>query len=536
MLFQNYDVLLYQKTESPTTSRYDILGKLTGGFSPSAGAVVIAQPRSAIFVDGRYTLAAQNCIDKNKFEIAEFKKSAIINWIKENILAGSTIAYDAAFFSIEELEFFTANLNEYRFLAIDLKQELAPPYSSAQLKLINVPTDNSIDKFDFIYKAIEENELDAYLVSDTCSVAWLLDFRNLNEKFTPVFVGHLLITKSHEIFLYTDDICPINLATKTLSALLKDISVFAKVGADKNQTPATINCNNLVHVNNPCALPQSIKNDVEVENIKVVAKKDSVALINFLHWFHNCETPIFELDAVEKVHYFRAQQDGFIGESFATIAAADENAAVVHYAPSIESNKIIKNVLLLDSGGQYKYGTTDITRTIALHSPTLKEKLYYTLVLKGHIAIANAKFPKGTTGAQLDSFARQFLWQYNADYGHSTGHGIGYMLHVHEGPVGISKSSNVPLQSNMLLSNEPGYYLANNFGIRLENMMIVQNASKNFLKFDTISLVPFDVKFIDFSLLTRPELNWLRTYHKKILTELDLEPNVRNWVRHQIAE
>ena len=535
MLFQNYDVILFLKTDSLISNRYDILGKLIE-FSPSAGAVVIAQPRSAIFVDERYTLAAHNCLDQNKFEIAELRKSNIINWIKENILTDSVIAYDPDFFSAEEYHFFKTNLSEYRFVAIDLRQELELPCSSPQLKLINVPTDNSINKFDFVYKTIEENELDAYLITDTCSVAWLLNFRNLNEKFTPVFAGYLLITKSHDIFLYTDDSCPTNLAVKNPLELTRDLLVFDKVGTDKNQLPEKINFPNLIHIENPYLLPKSVKDSVEVENIKNTAQKDSVALINFLHWFHNYENPIFELDVVEKVHYFRTQQDGFVGESFATIVAADENAAVVHYVPSIESNKIIKNILLLDSGGQYKYGTTDITRTIALRSPTLKEKLFYTLVLKGHIAIANAKFPKGTTGAQLDPFARQFLWQYEADYGHSTGHGIGYMLHVHEGPVGISKSNNVPFQANMLLSNEPGYYLADSFGIRLENMMLVQNVSDSFLEFDTISLVPFDMKFIDFSLLTKTELNWMRTYHERLLTELDLESNVRNWLGHYIGK
>lgn len=532
MLFRDYDVILFLKTDSLISNRYDILGKLTG-FSPSAGAVVMAQPRSAIFVDERYTLAAHNCVDQSKFEITELKKSVIVNWIKENILADSIIAYDADFFSAEEFSFFKTNLSEYRFVAIDLRQELELPYSSPQLKLINVPTDNSINKFDFVYRTIEENELDAYLITDTCSVAWLLDFRNLNEKFTPVFAGYLLVTKSHEIFLYTDDAGPANLAAKNISELTRDLLAFNKVGADKGQLPEKLNLPNLIHIENPCLLPKYVKNSVEVENIKSAAKKDSVALINFLHWFHNSESSMFELDVVEKVHYFREQQDGFVEESFATIAAADENAAVVHYAPNADSNKIIKNILLLDSGGQYKYGTTDITRTVALRMPTLKEKLFYTLVLKGHIAVANAKFPKGTTGSQLDSLARQFLWQHNADYGHSTGHGIGYMLHVHESPVGISKSNNVPLQPNMLLSNEPGYYLADNFGIRLENMMVVQNASDDFLEFDTISLIPFDMKFIDFSLLTKPELNWLKTYHEKILTELDLEANVKNWVKHQ---
>jgi Xaa-Pro aminopeptidase len=203
---------------------------------------------------------------------------------------------------------------------------------------------------------------------------------------------------------------------------------------------------------------------------------------------------------------------------------------MAHYSPSTSSNKVVQNILLIDSGGQYKYCTTDITRTISLKSPTEEQKLFFTLVLKGHIALANAKFPAGTTGMQLDSLARQFLWQYSSDYNHSTGHGIGYSLSVHEGPCAISSNNATPLQAGMILSNEPGYYRENSFGIRLESMMLVRNESNGFLSFETISLVPFDAKFIQKEMLNTEEISWLSSYNKKVVSTLELPSNIAIWL------
>ncbi|MDR0753626.1 MAG: M24 family metallopeptidase, partial [Holosporaceae bacterium] len=215
--------------------------------------------------------------------------------------------------------------------------------------------------------------------------------------------------------------------------------------------------------------------------------------------------------------------------SFETIAAADENAAIIHYHPNLKSNKIIDNILLLDSGGQYKRGTTDITRTISIIEPSEEQKLFYTLVLKGHIALASAVFPVGTSGSQLDLLARQFLWKYAEDYNHSTGHGVGYMAHVHEGPMAIAKNNNVPLQPGMLLSNEPGYYQESGFGIRLENMMVVEEHG-GYLSFETISLVPFDRKFICQELLSLDDVNWLCRYNRMIISSLALQDTISHWL------
>lgn len=534
MQFQCYDAVLYQKLGNlAADAKYDIIGAITG-FSPSMGALVLTGERSAIFVDGRYTLAAHQTVNKNRFDILDLQKNEILSWIRKNIPANGVIAYDADLFSMDDIRFFKKALHGYRFVEIDLCQELQIRATPKKLKLINVPADNSVDKFAYVYAAIERHNLDAYILCNACSIAWLLDFRDVSEKYTPVFSGYLLVTKSYGISLYSDDICPANLAVKKMGRIAQDVSTLRAVGIDMSAAPEGIHFNNLVNVKDPCLLPRSIKSATEAENIRSAAKRDSEVLVNFLHWFHNLDADISEMDVVNRLHFLRSQQPEFVCESFETIAAADDHAAIVHYAPTSSSNKKIQNILLLDSGGQYKYGTTDITRTISLKTPSSKERLYYTLVLKGHIALADAKFPVGTTGSQLEVLARQFLWQQGYDYPHSTGHGIGYMLNVHEGPIGISKNNHLALVPNMLLSNEPGYYSANNFGIRLENMMFVKKILHECLTFDIVSLVPFDNKFIELGLLTEAEKKWLTKYHEKILSLLTLDATVKNWLKHQI--
>jgi Xaa-Pro aminopeptidase len=286
---------------------------------------------------------------------------------------------------------------------------------------------------------------------------------------------------------------------------------------------------------NPCALPKAIKTIPEIADIKCAAQRDSVALINLLHWTYlNHANGITELQVAEKALYFRKMQLDFVGESFRCIAAADENSAIVHYSPDENSNKKIEKILLLDSGGQYKYGTTDITRTVCFSKPTDERKMLYTLVLKGHIAVASAKLPSGSTGSQLDPLARQFLWNSFLNYNHSTGHGIGYMADVHEGPMAIAKSNYIQLRPGMLLSNEPGSYMENDFGIRLENMMVVTSTQNCFLEFETISLVPFDINFIAPQLLTEKEIAWINDYHRDIINRMagKLSPEVAQWLRH----
>jgi len=503
-ILKDFDAILYKKNSKYpdvfTDAENEIFRTLTG-LDFSAGAVVIARKKSALFVDGRYSLAAKLSVDPNKFEILDLKNTKITQWIEENLPTNSVIACDFQYFTHEEMAFFINRLEGYRFSSVNLQKvsEISEATSDAELYYLGDVDDT---KFNHIRKEISKNDLDAYLICDPCSVAWIYNMRDLNRKHTPIPLANLLVFKDGQK-LYFDN---------QYDDLQQELANLSRVGIDVSQTPFSLQHRDFVPIKNPCLLPKSIKTKKEIAEIKLAARKDSIAITNFINWFCNTTEKITELDAAEKLLSFRKEQEGFIGESFKTIAAADENAAIIHYSPTEKTNKVIENILLLDSGGQYKHGTTDVTRTICKHSPTEEQKLCYTLVLKGHIALADAKFPVGTTGSQLDSLARQFLWKYSKDYNHSTGHGIGYLSHVHEGPAAISRINDIPLQAGMIFSNEPGYYQENGFGIRLENMMVVTEAENGFLSFETISHVPFDEKFMDKSLLTSREIAWLEEY------------------------
>ncbi|MDR1551654.1 MAG: M24 family metallopeptidase [Holosporaceae bacterium] len=527
------DVILYRKNnkypnifEDPSNA---IFKKITG-LESSDGAFILSRNKSAVFVDGRYAAAARQYIDQSKFDILNLEYSEIVRWIKENTTQSGIIAYDPDYFSHREMEFFFGELKSYSFSHIDLKKTLNIPSETFSLNLYQC-RDANPDRMRFVINLIEENDLDAYLISDPCSIAWILDLRDLNQKYTPVILGHLLVTNDHRQHLYLDSRYGRLNGFRSEEDLPSYLYKLFRVGIDKSQTAYSLQHPNFVDLKNPCLLPKSVKNSLEIEDMKIAARKDSTAITCFLHWLHHIDADaITERVAIEKLLYFRKQQDGFIGESFKTIAAADEHSAMVHYSPSLQSDKMIKNLLLIDSGGQYIRGTTDITRTVSISNPSEEQRRFYTLVLKGHIALADAKFPPNTCCSQLDSLARQFLWQNVTDYHHGTGHGIGYMSHVHEGPIGFSCSCQTPLLPGMILSNEPGYYLEDHFGIRLENMIAVMS-SGHFMNFEPLSLVPFDPKLISMDLLSTFEKEWLAKYHSIIFSVLDLPTDVRQWVR-----
>ncbi|GHU17703.1 Xaa-Pro aminopeptidase [Alphaproteobacteria bacterium] len=603
------DALLYQKSGlqsyADSNDHGDIL-RILSGLEASAGAVVIAESGCALFVDGRYTVAAKKCVDRSRFEIQDLSFSNIIEWIKEHVAVGGTIAYDPKYYSHVELEKLQENLPNYTFKSVNLKNIFGVKTQKRDLNIsacstggysIHKLTENMdfapLDdgnfrvsrhsearraveiqkkenqllkckeyieaastsqthlahfwegsealalKLKYVTDAIARNGLDAYLICDSASACWLMDMRDFETKYTPVVQCYLLVTKSGETTIYLDEIYNFEESErfKSQAYLLADLKKYKTVGIDKSETPNYIQHKNLVHVKNPCLLPKAIKTEFEIANIRGAALSDSVALINFFHWIYaNHANGVSELQATEKLLYFRQRQSDFMGDSFPSIVATDSNAAIVHYSPK-ESHRPIGKILLLDSGGQYKYGTTDITRTVCFSEPTKEQKVIYTLVLKGHIAVANAKLPQGATGSCLDPLARQYLWSNFLDYNHSTGHGIGYVSNVHEGPMSISRNTTIPLKPGMLLSNEPGFYREGEFGVRLENMMIVTEESYGFMGFDTISLVPFDAKFIDKSLLTADETDWLRRYHASIIngTMTRLSAEVSQWL-HEIAE
>lgn len=530
---KDFDALIYIKS-----SLYPYLNddestdflKIITNLKASAGAVIISNNKSAVFVDGRYDLAAKLSVDQNKFSIESLSIDNMIKWIRENFDPKAKLALDSRFFSCALISKFKAKLAEFVFVEVNLNNLFRTEESKRSSEIISWEFNES--KFDSIYKTLNENDLDAYLVCDPCSSAWLLNQRNTRTKNVPVSLGYLLITKSKEKIFYFDDNYK-EFPLKKMQNLLQDISSFSRVGVDFCEASAFIqssqrNKNNFIDVKNPISNIKYIKTSTEIENIKKATIEDSEALVNFLFWFY-CNDNISELDCVNQILSYRKRSSNFIGNSFDTIAAADENSAIVHYSPTKITNKKIKSFLLLDSGGQYRFGTTDITRTLAKKQPTKQEKLYYTLVLKGHIAVARSVVSKGSNTQELDKAARKFLQEYSLDYDHSTGHGIGYMLNVHEGPVGISKRNIVPLEANILLSNEPGVYIEGHMGVRLENMIVTEEKN-GFIHFNTISLVPFDHQLIDYYLLTEEEKSWLRSYNEKILDTLSLSSEIKNWL------
>lgn len=486
--------------------------RLLCGLKASAGAVVISKDLRAVFVDGRYELAAKLTVSAKEFSIEPLSYQNIMDWIELNVPSDIKIVFDPKFFTHTAINKFKENLKEHEFTEIDLDDIFQVQKSKRDQEIISWPSDEN--KFQPIYDLIEKNNLDGYLICDPCSSAWLLNTRDLKTKDTPVVLGYLFINKYKEKIFYKDESYK-----DSQKSFLKDISKLNKIGMDYNETPACIRHRNLINIKNPIPSIKCIKTDEEINNIKKITLEDSRAILDFIYWFDHNDN-LSEMDCVEKIHTLRKRSENFVENSFNTIAAADEHSAIVHYSPMERTNKSIDNFLLLDSGGQYKYGTTDITRTLSKRTPTAQQKLYYTLVLKGHIAVANARLPKGTTGDILDQLARKHLQEHSLDFNHGTGHGIGYMLGVHEGPVALSKNNKIPLRANMLLSNEPGVYIENEIGIRLENMMIVKNDGK-FISFETISLVPFDGKFIDFSLLIDDEKTWLKNYNDNIINSLN---------------
>ena len=542
-MFKNFDALLYVKNSlyfGISEDEIDFFEILTG-LKSSAGATVISGKKSAVFVDGRYELAAEKNVDQEKFSIESLSKKNIIFWIKKNVKRNSKIAFDPKFFTHSFINDVKKELSEFEFLEINLEEILNQKKSKRNCEIISWKFDEK--KFQPVYETISKNNLDGYLICDPCSSSWLMNKRDLNTKNTPAILGYLLITKNKEKIFFADD----NLQNfdeqfvdenfsqqKKLNELQNYISKFEKIGADFFETSCFVNSRNLVDVKNPIQNIKYIKTDEEIKNIIEITKEDSIALIDFIYWFYNHEN-ISELDCVEKIFSLRKRSKNFVGNSFDTIAAADANSAIVHYSPTSKTNSLVKKFLLLDSGGQYTYGTTDITRTFAKKIPNPQEKLYYTLVLKGHIAVANSELKKGQSCSILDKFARQFLKQYSLDYNHSTGHGIGYMLNVHEGPIAISKNNLVPLEKNILLSNEPGVYIKNHLGIRLENMMISREKNGSVF-FETISLVPFDFNFIEFSLLDFSEKLWLKNYNEKIFDSLNLSNSIANWLKKYFIE
>ncbi len=540
-------------------------------FSGSVGQAVILQDKAALFIDGRYTTQAHQQADAEKIEVRSLGQNAVPAWLKTQVAAGQKIAVDPRLHTGAEvdalsgaLEACGASLETLDDNPVDQlwHDRPAPEREPVEIYGLQFSGMSSEEKRRQLGEALKDKGLSAYMVSAPEELAWLLNVRGKDLPATPVCQSYALMEAGGDVYWFLDE-SRISEAQRqqldsgitlvdpeNVTAFLKQHFASSKlegaVGINQARTPSHLHhllediagashCNAL-EVNKAC------KNTVELDGARNAQHIDGIAMIKFLAWLENAvdQFELTELDVAQKVTEFRSASSAFEDISFTPISASGPNAALAHYSVTEESNRVINesNMFLLDSGGQYKGGTTDITRTLSLGTASDFQKRCFTLVLKGHIALATARFPKGTTGSQVDVLARQYLWQEGLDYGHGTGHGVGSYLSVHEGPASISmRPIPEPLRAGMIMSNEPGYYLEGEFGIRIENLVIVKEAdAEGFLEFETITEVPLDPGLIEPSLLSDTDIAWLKAYHQRVKNRFteELDADERRWLSQKV--
>lgn len=544
------------------------------GFTGSAGTVVVTMNNAGLWTDSRYFLQAAEQLEGTG--IALYKEMlpdtpSIPDFLGAQLKPGEVVGLDGKMFSATQVEELKAELEKHSIgirLCPDPMEEIwkdrpAMPEAPAFIYDIKYAGTSCTEKIATIRKELKKQGVSGVMLSALDEIAWTLNLRGNDVHCNPVVVSYLLITEKETVyFISPEKVTPevknyLNQNRITLCDYKDTESYLSALSyPDILINPAKTNYSIYAAINPKCkvikgeapiALLKAIRNEQEITGIHEAMRKDGVALVKFLKWLEEAvptgkET---ELSIDRKLHSFRAEQNLYMGESFDTIAGYKEHGAIVHYSATPESNATLqpKGFLLLDSGAQYLDGTTDITRTIALGELTEEEKTDYTLILKGHIALAMAIFPEGTRGAQLDVLARMPLWSRRMNFLHGTGHGVGHFLSVHEGPQSIRMNENpVVLQPGMVTSNEPGVYKAGSHGIRTENLTLVRKAGEglfgNYLKFETITLCPICTKGIIKEMLTAEERQWLNDYHKKVYDRLSpaLDTEEKEWLKEATKE
>jgi Xaa-Pro aminopeptidase len=524
------------------------LRRLTG-FSGSAGLAIVLADRAAVFTDGRYVLQLAAQTDPALWERRHVTEEPPPLWLKQHAPT-ARIGYDPMLISQEGLQrFLDAGIAMVPVAANPLDavwtDRPAPP--AAPATPYGLSGRDSADKREAIGAALREAGEAAAIITDPASLAWLLNIRGSDVAFTPFALGFGIINADASFDLVMD---PGKLPPETLVWLGNSVAVHGRevmpallagfagkrVRVDAAGAPVWFGQTlraagaEVVPGADPCLLPKACKNPTERNGARRAHARDAVAVCRFLHWLDAAAGRETEMSAAAQLLAFRAEAAEFRGESFPAISGAGPNGAIIHYRVSPETDRAIGHdeVYLIDSGAQYLDGTTDITRTVwtGPGTPPASLRDRFTRVLQGHIAIATLVFPQGVAGAHIDGFARAALWRAGLDFDHGTGHGVGSFLSVHEGPVSLSRTARpVPLAEGMILSDEPGYYLPGQYGIRLENLLLVLPAEfgpagKRFLRFETLSLAPFDRRLIQAALLTGPERDWLDEYHFRVFAEL----------------
>src|SRR5215470_416340 len=527
------------------------------GFTGSAGMAIVLTKEAAVFVDGRYTLQAGKQVDRKAWQVEPLVEPPPEQWLTRHLAKGDRLGFDPWLHTSAAAERLAAACAKAgaELVAVDSNpvdaiwhERPAPPLGPVSIQGTQFSGEAEAEKLKRIRLEIAKLGVDALVLSDSHGVAWTFNIRGADVSHTPLPLSYALVPKEGRPTIFIDHRKLSNSSRDHLERsadveepdkLALKLTEFARRGAAVALDGATAADalsrlikgagGKPVAGNDPVTLLKAVKNITEIEGTRSAHHRDAVALTRFLAWVDR-EAPsgaLTEIDAVEALETFRRQTGALKDVSFPTISGTGPNGAIVHYRVTRKSNRRIASgdLLLIDSGAQYEDGTTDVTRTIAIGQPTVEMRDRFTRVLRGHIAISRARFPDGTTGAQLDTLARQFLWQAGVDFEHGTGHGVGSYLSVHEGPARISKLGTTPLKRGMILSNEPGYYKTDGFGIRIENLELVvaadiTGAEKPMNAFETLTLAPIDRRLIDVTMLSRIELDWLNAYHARVNREV----------------
>lgn len=524
------------------------------GFSGSAGLAIILEKEAAIFIDGRYTLQVRSEVDLDIITPYPLTTTPPDKWLGEKVKRNMRIAIDPSLLSVTSYEKHLDEIERQggKLVALETNpldqiwQDQPPlPENPVSLHQKKYAGRTSVEKIEQIQNILKQKSVDAAVLTAPESVCWLFNIRGKDVPHTPIMLAHAIIHTRAKPELYVN---PQRLNPKALANLSNDIKIikptsfnnglkalgtrFKKVLINPDRTNYAIYQilrtarAEIIRSVDPCALPKAIKNHTEIEGSRAAHLRDGTAICKFLCWLQETspKTTIDEITAATQLEQFRKETGQLKDISFETISAAGPNGAIVHYRVNELTNRPLKQgqLYLVDSGAQYKDGTTDITRTVAIGKPSEIMRRHYTTVLKAHIALALSRFPDGTRGMDIDPIVRAPLWQTGLDFDHGTGHGVGSFLSVHEGPQNISRRGTVPLKPGMIISNEPGYYKEGSYGIRLENLVLVSEpeqitgGERPMMSFETLTLAPFDRNLIDITLLTGRELKWLNDYHRNV--------------------
>jgi Xaa-Pro aminopeptidase len=540
------------------------------GFTGSAGTAVVLMDRAVLFVDGRYTLQASEQVDPALFSIAHIIETPPDQWIQQNLSAADTLGYDPWLHTVEGAEKLAKACAAAGAKLVAVEPDIfdaiwsgrpAPPLGPVSLHDLRFAGETAEAKLARVRAEISKLKADAVVVSDPHAVAWTFNIRGADVAHTPLPLAFAIVPRegrpqlfvegrklSNDVRHHLETLAAVREPDELARALTelgdgnKTVRLDQATAADAIARLVTSHGGKISRGADPIAAMKAVKNPVEIAGARAAHARDGAAVTRFLAWFER-EAPrcgLTEIDAVEALESFRRDTGLLKDISFPTISGAGPDGAIVHYRVTRKSNRRIApgELFLVDSGGQYEDGTIDITRTVVVGEATAEMRDRFTRVLRGHVAIARAVFPDKTSGAQLDSFARQFLWAAGLDFDHGTGHGVGSYLSVHEGPARISKLGTAELKRGMILSNEPGYYKTGAYGIRIENLVLVieapavEGAEKPLDTFETLTLAPIDRRLIAVGSLTAEEIAWLDGYHARVAGTLSplVDADTRTWL------